>query len=148
MEWLLSNPERSMLECARTFQVTQAWLSCIVHSDIFQARYQKMLGEHFDTRVVPLRDKMVGLAHKTLDNLAVAVEASADPEMNLDIATKMLNGLGYGSKAPAGGVTVHGNVQVVSAATPEEIQAARARYRQAQVQLPAIEGQARLVNDD
>lgn len=143
MEWLLANPERSLLECARTFVVTQAWLSCIIHSDIFQARYQKMLGEYQDGRIMPLRDKLIGVVNKAIDNVAQAVETSADGEFNLDVADRLLNRLGYGTKvaqAP-GGLTIN-NVQMVSAATPEEIAAARMRFRQSQQELPVIEVEA------
>lgn len=134
MEWLLLNPERSFKECAGTFGVTQAWLSCIVHSDIFQARYQKLMGQNRDDRVMPLRQKMLGLAHASIDKLTEIQAVHADPDFQLDLATKMVKGLGFGAPTPAS-LTVTNNIGFVSSVSPEELLAAREVYRKFQQRL-------------
>lgn len=142
MQWLIAHPEKKLSECAAAFQVSQSWLSCIIHSDIFQAAYKKLIGEYQDTRILPLRDKVVGIAHVALDRLAEQAPA-APLEQALDIANGMLKAAGFGS--PSVKVNMPGGVALISAATPEDLERARQRYRDAQRLtreenvLPAIE---------
>lgn len=129
MEWLVANPEKKLGECAKAFGVSQSWLSCIIHSDIFQAGYKKMLGEYHDTRIIPLRDKVIGIAHVALDRLAEQAPA-APLEQSLDIANGMLKAAGFGS--PNVRVNMPNGIAVISAVTPEDLQRARDAYRNAQ----------------
>lgn len=134
VNWLLTNPEKSLLECARTYHVTQAWLSCIVHSDIFQARYQKLLGQDRDVRILPLREKILGLANAAVDSLTTQ-QPFMDPEMNLDLAGKMLKAAGYGAPKPAGFTVNAQNVAFVSAVSAEDLEQARQNHREFQRRL-------------
>lgn len=136
MDWLIANPQAKLGECAAAFGVTQAWLSCIINSDIFQARYQKILGEYRDERILPLRDKLIGIAHQAVDQLAAHMATEkVGPDFALKVSDTILNRLGYGTKAAAG-VTIN-NVAVVApqGISREEIEAARERYRMAQAKL-------------
>lgn len=126
-EFLLANPNMKMSAVAAHFGVTQAWLSVVIHSDIFQEYYRKMKGEFIDTRVMPLREKLLGIAEAAVDRLAEQVQTT-DSKTTLDIADKILGRMGYGAK-PQGPATVIQNNVVVSSLSPEEMNAARERYR-------------------
>lgn len=144
MEWLIANPEKKLGECAAAFKVSQSWLSCIIHSDIFQAGYKKLLGEYHDERILPLRDKIVGIAHVALDRLAEQAPF-APVEQTLDIANGMLKAAGFGS--PQVRVNVpQGGMVAISAVSPEDLERARQRYRDSQrlvrvQEAPALEQQ-------
>jgi hypothetical protein len=113
LDWILSNPQKSMEECALTFGVTRAWLSVIVNSGVFQQKFQEKNAELFKETVVPLRDKLNGIAHVALERLGEAVATSADENFILAVADKCAHRLGYApSKGPgegAQGVTVQQN---------------------------------------
>lgn len=102
LNWLIANPDRPMRECADHFNVTQAWLSIIVHSDVFQARLRERQETLFSNTVLDTREKLQTLSHVALDRLTEAVEQSDDPEFILDAADKALHRLGY---APRTGST-------------------------------------------
>jgi hypothetical protein len=153
MQWLMVNPEKPLGDCALHFNVSQPWLSTIIHSDVFQAKYQKLLGDQYDERVLPLRDKLIGLSHLALDRLAEKVSLENDPKVLTDVVRSSTRALGMG----VGGTTVKMNmgdgarVQIMTAVPPDEIAAARARYiehcRANNLPLPAdgaapIEGEA------
>jgi hypothetical protein len=48
IDWLLANPDKNQGDCASAFNYTQAWLSRIVNSDLFQVEYQRRLAEKRD----------------------------------------------------------------------------------------------------
>lgn len=101
LRWLVCNPHRPLKDCARELGYTQAWLSIIVHSDIFQARLRHMQDNLNDGALVDIRQKLQGIAHAALDKMADSIEFTDDPKMLLDVADKALNRLGYGSKGPS-----------------------------------------------
>lgn len=132
MEWLIANPERKMGECAAAFGVSPAWLSIIVHSDAFQSRYQALVAENIDDRVIPLRNKLTGVAHRAVEKLGAAVDASMDPDFLLNTADKTLHRLGYApSRAPGTGDSPVNNTQINNfySVSQEELEAARDRRR-------------------
>ena len=98
LNWLVMNPEKTQNECAEFFGVTPAWLSVVVNSDCFQARWiqrRQMLA----TGVVALAEsKMRGVIDKGLDRLERLVEVSPDPGFVLETTDKLLGRLGYGPK--------------------------------------------------
>ncbi len=68
----------------------------------------------FQTLVVPLQEKLLGLGHLAMDKLGEAMEASDDPDFALASADKVLHRLGFAPKsAPLGmpGTTTN-NTQV------------------------------------
>lgn len=144
MEWLIANPELPKAECARVFGVTQAWLSTIIHSDAFQSKYRALLEERMETRIMPLRDKLVGLVDASVEKLMLQAEVNSDPAFHLAIVDKIGKRLPavHGGEQPRGGVSVQRNTQMnfFSSVSGEELEKARRAYREAQIAaLPAPE---------
>jgi len=131
MEWLIANPQKKLRECAATFGVSQAWLSCIVHSQAFQSRYRELVEENLDARVLPLREKLTGVAALGVQKLGVMIEASTDPDFIAGATDKMLHRLGYAPKTQAQSAPGAGPVQlnVFNSVSPELLEQAR-RARQ------------------
>lgn len=100
LNWLVSNPDKTQNECAEHFGVTPAWLSVVVNSDCFQARWLH-LRQMLDQEVTAVAEaKMREVVDKGLDRLSTMIEASPDPEFVLNTTDKILSRLGYG-KTPA-----------------------------------------------
>lgn len=136
-EWLIANPDKTLGECAATFGYTQSWLSIIVNSDAFRAVYEAKLGEYHDERIVPLRDKVHGIANRAVEKLGVSLDAATDPDFILDVADKMLNRLGYGAKASGGQTNImQNNLTVIHSVDSEAL--ARARERLAARHRPEL----------
>lgn len=128
-DWLLTNPQRSMEECARHFGITRAWLSVVVNSQAFREMLALKGQEVFEQTVVPLRDKLNGVAHRAVEKLGDVVDNAQDPKLILDIADRTLHRLGY---APSKGPTVGDGATVVQQnnfyqTDPETLRAARER---------------------
>lgn len=137
-EFLIANPNMRMGAVAAAFGVSPAWLSTIIHSDIFQEYYKRVKGEFIDTRILPLRDKLMGIVDTAVDRLAEQAQV-ADTKTTLDIADRILGRLGYGTK-PQGPTTIVQNNVVMSSLTPQELADARSRYRAMQQALAADTG--------
>lgn len=144
-DWLIAHPDRPQSECAAAFNLTQAWLSVIINSDIFREYLQARLNEVSTPVMFTLREKLMGVAHRAVEKLGDAVDVSADPEFLLAAADKTLHRLGYApSRGPEPAATAvinqQNNVYVVD---KETLDGARRRYLQAvgvPVALPAPEG--------
>ena len=131
MEWLIANPSAKLAECARSFGVSQPWLSCIIHSDAFKGRYQELIGENIDQRVMPLRNQLTGVAATAIQKLGTAVEASSDPDFLLATVDKTLHRLGYApqSAQPAAAGTLNQTQINFYSASKEDLERARERRR-------------------
>lgn len=124
LNWLILNPEKTQGECAEYFGVTQAWLSVIVNSDCFQARWaeKKMF---MDKGIVSLTQaQLSAVASKGLERLEKMVESSVDPEFVLNTTNKALERLGYGPKNTPSSVSV---TQQINNYTVDKDLLARAR---------------------
>lgn len=133
MEWLIANPHMKLSECAAAFNVSQPWLSCIIHSRAFQERYREIIGDHVDSRVLPLRDKLTGVAATAIDRLGLAVAVSTDPDFLLSAADKTLHRLGYAPNTSKGqGVQATGPTQIniFNSVSQEQLERARQRRRE------------------
>lgn len=132
MQFMLANPTVPLGEVAKTFGVTQPWLSCVIHSAAFQDLLKQRQDQMFHFTVV---EKMNAVASKSLDNLMVHLQASnVNPGFNLDVADKVLNRLGYApQRAAAPAVQA---VQMNFSVSRDDLAAARAMIVQPQ-QLPA-----------
>jgi hypothetical protein len=95
LNWIVANPERSMGECAAEFGVSRSWLSIIVNSQAFRDRMAERQEDVFTEVVVPLRDKMAGVAHRAYERLSEKVEVEGDTKTLLEIADKTAHRLGY-----------------------------------------------------
>lgn len=98
MNWMVLNPDRSLKECADHFNVTQPWLSTVIHSDVFQAEFQQKLQNIHNHCAQSIPDKLRVVADIALDRLADKVAKSEDADFILDAADKALHRMGY---APA-----------------------------------------------
>lgn len=75
MDWMIANPDKTLGECAVEMGYTQPWLSVIVNSDMFQARYRERRDElegviHFDVKARLMAATSIAL-DKTMERLHV-----------------------------------------------------------------------------
>lgn len=124
MNWLIANPERSLRECADAFGYTQSWLSCLIHSDVFQAKFRERQDSVFSRIASNTEEKLTGLANMVAEKLSEKVEASQDPKFLLDSFDKIMHRAGYApnSKAVPQAPTVQNNFFV----SRSELEQARA----------------------
>lgn len=128
IEWLVANPGRGQMgKCALYFGITRSWLSTLVHSDAFQALLKERLDDEYQLTVVPLREKMVGVAHRAVDKLGEAIEGANDVKTLADTADKLLHRLGYAPKTSEspGGSQVNNTQNNFYAVSPALLAAAR-----------------------
>ena len=124
-DWLIANPGKNQMErCATRFGYTRAWLSTLIHTDAFQALLRSKQEDVFHEVVIPLKEKIAGVAHAGLDRLGEHLD-KADFKETADVTKDMLAALGYGPKAvPAGGVNQNNYYF-----GPDALEAARERNR-------------------
>lgn len=136
----MANPTMKLQDVARYFNISQPWLSQVIHSDAFQNALKEKQGIAFHHTVLPLRDKMVNLAHIALDKLVDTVPFEPETSTVANIADKMLDKLGFASKANQGGGSVINaqNVLIVQERRAE-VEEARRLMGQAQTRVPALE---------
>jgi hypothetical protein len=150
MNYLLVNPTVPLGIVAREFGVTQPWLSTIIHSDAFQAQLQAKKNEMFGTHVLPLGEKLLGLAHLAVEKVGQHLEKTDDPDYVVNVATAVLDRIGYSPKAqpaPVSAVNVQqNNYYQVDRATLEE--ARNAIGRRLGATTLAIEGSAEVIASD
>lgn len=82
VDWMLLNPERTLGDAAREFNVSQPWLSVVKNSDAFKAYYE--------ARSAAFSDKLEGQAINCLtgvkEKVTIAAEAALD-EINRRLQT-------------------------------------------------------------
>ena len=99
-DWLIANPGKGQMErCAAHFGYTRAWLSTLIHQDAFQGMLRAKQGEAYERNVIPIHEKMLGLAHASVEKLGEVLESTSDERLVKDIAKDTLTALGYGSGA-------------------------------------------------
>ncbi len=105
LNWMLLNADRSLRECADHFGFSQAWLSSLIHSDLFQLTL-KGRQESIALRIAEdLPAKLRTLADVAVEKLTTFVSQSEDPEYVLDAADKVLHRMGFApssARNPAG----------------------------------------------
>lgn len=124
MNFMLANPIIKLADVARHFGITQPWLSCIIHSEAFQAELATKQDQIFSGTVLPIKEKMMGIAHQALDQIADRMPLMKD-ETVANVADSVLDRLGFGSKAPVGGPVVPGTVVQVNVNLRQELEEAR-----------------------
>lgn len=97
MQWLLENPEAKLMDCAAHFQMTQTWLSIVIHSNAFQDAFQKYREDYYSAVVADLPDKLNGLINLAVDKLSEKMETCEDPQWIANTTDKLLGRLGYGT---------------------------------------------------
>jgi len=102
MDALIAHPERKLGLLAADFNVSQAWLSVIIHSDAFQIQLKEKQKEFFGAVVVPLREKLIGVAHLGVEKLGEVMEnasTTSDKQFIADTTDSILKNLGYSPKS-------------------------------------------------
>ena len=101
MRWLLLNPDRTQGDCARELRYTEAWISRIINSDMFQAEYKRRCRETGVADAHSTRARISGLAATAMEKLQEKIELpTAEPRLLKETADMALKHLGYGT-APA-----------------------------------------------
>lgn len=103
--FLLANPGPGQLsKAAEAFGYTKAWVSCIVHSDAFQALMRTLQSEANHEVIIDIPTKLRGAASLALDGLADSLEHALDSGQPIlhrgffaDSAEMTLKALGYGA---------------------------------------------------
>jgi len=122
MDYLMANPTVRLMDVAKAFKVTQGWLSQIIHSDAFQQKLSEKQNVVFHDTVLPLREKMVLVAHQALDRLAETLPMETETRTVAQVAEGVLDRLGFGTKnQPPVQVHQHQHVHLLRS----EIEAAR-----------------------
>jgi hypothetical protein len=110
LNFLLAHPTVKMRDVAAHFQVTQPWLSLVVHSDAFQKMLRGRQDIHFDVSILPAMDKVQMIVDQGLDRMLELVPHETDLGKLGPIVDKALTRLGYGTSTPATQVNVQVNV--------------------------------------
>jgi hypothetical protein len=108
MNWMLLNPDRPLRECADHFELTQSWLSSVIHSDLFQAALKQKQERVFLRLAESIPEKLQRAADIGIEKLTDALEKTEDPDFILDATDKLLHRMGYApqsSRNPGGAPT-------------------------------------------
>ena len=135
MEHLMTHPCVALSTVAEAFGITQGWLSQVIHSDAFQALLREKQGIAFHHTVLPIREKMLSVAHLALDQLTERLPLEQEPRNLSAIAADVLDRLGFSSKVPSVQINQQ-NVHIT--ALRDEIRDAQALLG-ATAQPPALE---------
>lgn len=129
VDWMLTNPDGKLKDCAEFFSVTQPWLSTVVNSDAFKHYFRVRRKEHQGLVSATVIDKVEGLGKLSLDVLEERIENDRE-NISLGIvretAEMALKALGYGGRGAMQAAPVQVNIGVV---TPDLLERARAKMR-------------------
>jgi hypothetical protein len=107
---MIAHPLAPLREVAAHFEVTQPWLSTIIHSHAFQDQLSRRKDEVFDVAVLQgLDEKLGAAAHQTLDAYLEKVPSLTADQL-ISAQDKLIGRLGYGSNG-RGDTHVQVNVQ-------------------------------------
>lgn len=96
IDWLIANPDRNQGDCAEDFGLTQAWLSRVVNSDMFQVKYQERLAQKRERLDEELAYKLSDLANKTVGAVRRRIDSGACSDKFLgDTMDRTLAALGF-----------------------------------------------------
>lgn len=136
MDWLIANPALPLSACAAEFGVTQPWLSCIIHSDLFQAELKRRQQEVFGEVALTVKDRITALAHDSLRRLHEKVIVEERLDLLTDTADLALKALGFGPQ-PGRPAMVQVNVNQPMTVSKDVLAEARARMEGRVVALPS-----------
>lgn len=131
LDYLLIHPAEKLGDVAKYFNVSQAWLSVIIHSDAFQVKLAEKNDVCFSSTVLPLREQLLGVAQVGVEKLGECLENASsvtDKQFIADTTDSILKNLGYSPKsaAPASSNTTQNNFFVVDKTA---LASARAKMR-------------------
>jgi len=129
-DWLILNGTTKGWNerASKEFNVTQAWISTVVHSDAFQDYYQELNGQHSQALLHSVREKALGAADQAISEIQKRLDekgADLPYESLLQTADLMMKRTGHGD-GPAQPANVQVNIGLV---TREELEHHRARLR-------------------
>jgi len=99
LHFLLSNPTVPRWAVAQRFGVTESWLSIITNSDAFAEARNRLTDVAFHETVLPLREKILLAADRSLDRLNELVPHCNDLDVVRKTADSVLAACGFGSGA-------------------------------------------------
>lgn len=140
---MIENPDRPLRDCAAYFGYSQSWLSCIIHSDVFQAKLIRRQNEVFAQIAQDIPSRLRGATELALSGLTEKLETgNPDARFLLDATDKLLHRMGYApasARNPLGGAAVvQNNTQINNyTVSSSDLAAARALARQRDLTLPA-----------
>lgn len=130
LNWLVLNPEKTQGDCAQHFGITEAWLSVVINSDVFKARWEQRKAFMADQTDKLMIAQARGVVSEGLQKLEKLVKDSQDPAFVLQTTDKLMGRLGFGHKPAGMQVQLTQNNLLVDAAT---VAAARASILSAAV---------------
>jgi hypothetical protein len=110
LDFLLANPLVKMRVVAQHFEVSQTWLSLVIHSDAFQRLLRQRQDCHFDSSILPAMDKLRLATDLALESLIRELPTETDVGKLNQVVDKGLDRLGYGTSHKFAPTSV--NVQV------------------------------------
>ncbi len=131
--YMALNPHKTQREVARELGLTEAWVSIIANSNIFQERVRKMRDTYEGTVFANVQEKTQAACDLALNRLLESLDTDdVPPGFALDAATKLLDRIAGGNgamqRAGIAGTRI-GVQQNVIVATQEQLQAARSALR-------------------
>lgn len=99
LDWLILNPDKTLRECADSMGYTQAWLSTVIHSDVFQLQLRQMNAEVHARVCGSVPEKLAALADIGIEKLTDMLAKSEDPVFVANTTDKLLHRMGYAPKA-------------------------------------------------
>ena len=130
LEYLVCNPQMSQREIAKELGYTEAWLSTIINSDLFQAQYRELCEERRQPALHSIRDKMTRAAAAALDKIQERLDGGlVSDQFLINLSPALLDRIGYNPKNPTPGhlhVEKHDHYYGLGA---EDIERAREKAR-------------------
>ncbi|HYE38143.1 hypothetical protein [Methylocaldum sp.] len=114
INWMITNPEKALRECADYFGYSQAWLSTLIHTDLFQAKLKERQEQVFSHIASSVPEKLNALADVVTEKLTTTLQRTEDPKFVLDAFDKIMHRAGYApaSQKNPGGQTPQTQVNV------------------------------------
>jgi len=115
INWLLVNPDRPLKDAAAYFGYTQAWISTIIHSDVFQAKLFVRQQAVFVQVSQSIPAKLGAAVNIALERMTEKLELCDDPKYLLDATDKLLHRMGYApaaARTPVGAPVIQTNTQI------------------------------------
>jgi hypothetical protein len=129
LDAMLANPTATNGQLAQQFGYTQAWVSTIIHSDLFQAKLQERQDEVFGEVAISVKDRITALAHDSLNRLHQKILVENDTGALIDASELAIKALGFGGQT--NGKTTQVAVVVNNNVVSKDVLAeARARMEQ------------------
>lgn len=136
--WLIANPAKHQRELAEEIGYTEAWVSTVIHSDMFQAQYRELCGEYQQVATHGLGEAINAAAFEALDALREKIRNRACSEQFLlGSAKTLLAATGYGAPKVAESHVSHTHLHVSATELMEARAKMNARFA-APVNEPAL----------